>query len=261
MTTTTTTTTEMTEATLAPIISALHEVYASLAEEVKNAEGVTLPPAMFVVQRSTRAWGHITTRPAWSAETEELDEEYAYAPHAISMGLPCLKTVERGFHEIMVSGENLRRGARAVFGTVAHETAHAFNIAQGIRDVSGDSYHNKKFKDSAERLFGLEIGYYNKQHGWTLTEVPDACATKWAESIAKIEEAIAVVSGTRVGSGGTSLGGFLGGLLGGDDAPKGRNKNLLKATCPCGGTVRASLKTLAKGIVCGECEEVYTIEG
>jgi len=258
--TTTTTPAEMEEATLAPVIKALHEVYASLAEEVKTSEGVTLPPAMFVVQRSTRAWGHITTAPAWSAEAEELDEDYAYAPFAISMGLPCLKTVERGFHEIMVSGENLRRGARAVFGTVAHETAHAYNITQGIRDVDSNGRHNKRFKATAERVFGLEITKISESIGWSHTEVPDSCATRWADCITKLEDAIAVVSGTRIG-GGASIGGFFGGFLGGGEAPKGRNKNLLKATCPCGGTVRASLKTLAKGIVCGECEEVYTIEG
>lgn len=261
MTTITTPTAEMTEATLAPIIKALHEVYASLAEEVKTSEGVTLPPAMFVVQRSTRAWGHITTRPAWSAETEALDEEYAYAPYAISMGLPCLKTVERGFHEIMVSGENLRRGARAVFGTVAHETAHALNIVNGVRDVDSNGRHNKRFKATAEGAFGLTITKVSESIGWSHTEVSDECAERWASCIKKLEDAIAVVSGTKVGQGGgISIGGF-GGMFGGGSAPKGRNKNLLKAECGCGSTIRASLKTLAKGVVCAECEEVFTVVG
>ena len=249
------------DATLAPVITALHEVYDILVESVLKTEGVTLPPAIFTVQRSERAWGHISVRPTWAQEQEELDGEYAYAGWAISMGITPTKTTEKGFHEIMVSGENLRRGARAVFGTTAHETAHAYNIVQGIRDVSGDGYHNKKFKDTAERVFGLTITQVSKSIGWSHTEVSDECATRWADCITKLEDAIAVVSGTKVGQGGgISIGGF-GGMFGGGSAPKGRNKNLLKAECGCGGTIRASLKTLAKGVVCGECEEVYTVAG
>lgn len=260
MTTITTPTAEMTEATLAPIIKALHEVYASLAEEVKTSEGVTLPPAMFVVQRSTRAWGHITTRPAWSAETEALDEEYAYAPYAISMGLPCLKTVERGFHEIMVSGENLRRGARAVFGTVAHETAHALNIVNGVRDVDSNGRHNKRFKATAEGAFGLTITKVSESIGWSHTEVSDECAKRWAECIARIDEAIAVVGGTHTarGSGGFGFGGMFGGGAGGD-APKGRNKNLLKAECGCGKSIRVSRTNLAYVGACRACGEDFTV--
>ena len=149
------TTTE--EATLAPVITACHAVYDTLAKSVKESTGVDLPPAVFVVQRSQRAWGHISVRPTWAQETQEIDEDYTYAGWALSMGAPCHKTVERGFHEIMVSGENLRRGARGVFGTIAHETAHAYNIASGIRDVDSNGRHNKKFKSTAEGLFGLEI--------------------------------------------------------------------------------------------------------
>lgn len=254
--------TPTTEATLAPIITALHEVYETLSASVKETTGADLPPAVFTVQRSERAWGHITTRPAWSAESEELDEDYAYAYYAISMGAPCLKTVEKGFHEIMVSAENLRRGGRAVFGTVAHETAHALNIVNGVRDVDSNGRHNKRFKATAEGVFGLTITKVSESIGWSHTEVNDECAKRWADSIARIDDAIAVVGGAHSarGSGGFGIGGMFGGGEGGD-APKGRNKNLLKAECGCGGTIRASLKTLAKGVVCGECEEVYTVAG
>ena len=66
------TTTNNTEATLAPVITALHEVYDILAESVLKTEGVTLPRAVFTVQRSERAWGHISVVPLWGHETEEL---------------------------------------------------------------------------------------------------------------------------------------------------------------------------------------------
>jgi hypothetical protein len=226
---------------------------------VKEQDGTDLPPAIFTVQRSARAWGHISVRPTWGQDTEVLDEEYTYANFAISMGAPCLKTVEKGFHEIMVSGENLRRGARAVFGTVAHETAHAYNIVNNIADVSGDGYHNKKFQATAEGFFGLTITQVSKNIGFSHTEVSDDCAKRWASCITKLEEAIAVASGTPVGGGG-SLGGF-GGFFGGGSAPTGRNKNLLKATCECGRAVRTSRKDLPFVGACRGCGTDFEVRG
>jgi hypothetical protein len=247
------------DATLAPVITALHEVYDILAESVLKTEGVALPPAVFTVQRSARAWGHISVRPTWAQEQEELDTEYPYATWAVSMGLTPTKTTEKGFHEIMVSGENLRRGARAVFGTTAHETAHAYNIVQGIRDVDSNGRHNKKFQATAERVFGLTITKVSESIGWSHTEVSDECAERWADCITKLEEAIAVVSGTKVGQGGgISIGGF-GGMFGGGSAPKGRNKNLLKASCACGHSVRVSRKDLPFVGACRACEEDFTV--
>lgn len=247
------------DATLAPVITALHEVYDILAESVLTTEGVTLPPAVFTVQRSSRAWGHISVVPMWGQEQQELDGEYAYAHFAISMGLTPTKTTEKGFHEIMVSGENLRRGARAVFGTTAHETAHAYNIVQGIRDVDSNGRHNKKFQATAERVFGLTITKMSESIGWSHTEVSDECAERWADCITKLEEAIAVVSGTKVGQGGgISIGGF-GGMFGGGSAPKGRNKNLLKASCACGHSVRVSRKDLPFVGACRACGEDFTV--
>lgn len=247
------------DATLAPVITALHEVYEILTESVLKTEGVQLPPAIFTVQRSERAWGHISVRPTWAQEQEELDSDYAYAGWAISMGLTPTKTTEKGFHEIMVSGENLRRGARAVFGTTAHETAHAYNIVSGIRDVDSNGRHNKKFQATAERVFGLTITKMSESIGWSHTEVSDECATRWADCITKLEDAIAVVSGTKVGQGGgISIGGF-GGMFGGGSAPKGRNKNLLKASCACGHSVRVSRKDLPFVGACRACEEDFTV--
>jgi hypothetical protein len=176
---------------------------------------------------------------------------------AISMGAPMTTTVSRGFHEIMVSGENLARGAREVFGTVAHETAHAFNIASGIRDVDSNGRHNKRFKDSAENLFGLTITEA-KGIGWSVTEVGEECATTWADAIALLEDAI-TASAPRSGFG----------VFGGGSRPttgkgsrggQGRDKNLKKATCGCGSSIRTSAVALAKGITCGGCGEDFETE-
>lgn len=253
MTTLTTQATES-EVTLAPVIDALHSVYRDLASHVKESAGIDLPPAVFVVKRDSRAWGHITTAPAWGQESEELDSEYPYAFWAISVDAPMMTTVHHGFHEIMVSGENLGRGARDVFGTVAHETAHAINIATGVRDVDSNGRHNTKFRDTAQGFFGLTIeqmGHY----GWTLTTVGDECATKWADQIARIDEAITAVCHHpkfgRTGAGGFTFGGSS------TPTPKGRDRNLIKAVCACGDSIRASRKVLDKGVTCDECESSF----
>ena len=133
------------DATIAPVVAVLHEIYEDLGAHVaKLSHGsVTLPPVVFVVQRDSRAWGHITTRPTWATPYEAPDEDYAYAPYAVSIGLGTI-TKYQGFYEIMVSAENLARGGREVFGTVAHEVAHAINLVRGVQDVDTNGRHNKK---------------------------------------------------------------------------------------------------------------------
>jgi len=251
--------TETQDATLAPVIEALHSVYGDLASHVELTTGEALPPALFVVKRDARAWGHITLATAWATETETLDEDYAYAGWALSMGVTPTRTVAQGFHEIMVSGENLSRGGRAVFGTVAHEATHALNIARQVRDVDSNGRHNRKFADLAEQMFGLTI----EQHGsigWSLTTVGDDCYRKWRRSIERLDEAIRAVAhhGQAQGFGGFAPGGF--GIFGGTPTPKGRNKNLLKATCGCGSSIRASRTVLTKGVSCDGCGENFTPE-
>lgn len=248
------------DATLAPVVEALHDTYRDLGEHVARLSHgtVTLPPVVFVVQRDSQAWGHITTRPTWGQEYEAPDEDYAYAPWAISVGLGTV-TKTAGFFEIMVSGENLGRGGREVFGTVAHETAHAINLVRGVRDVDTNGRHNKRFKETAEHFFGLTIEEYAPNHwaGWTKTTVGRPCAEKWAEQIARIDNAIQVASGHKTG--GTATGGGLGGFFGGGGTTStGRNKNMTKAVCGCGSIIRTSAKALAKGITCGGCGEDFT---
>jgi hypothetical protein len=246
--------------TLAPVVEALHEAYDALTVHVREARGIDLPPAVFVVQRDARAWGHITVRPAWQSDSEVIDEDYAYAPFAVSMG--CGMTTKTDyFHEIMVSGENLARGGREVFGTVAHEAAHAFNIAAGLRDVDLNGRHNKIFKEAAESLFGLTIEMYAPNHwaGWTKTTVSPDCARRWAAVIARIDEAIIVASGHKTGTATGGGGGFGGFVL--PPAPTGRNKNQLRAECGCGSIIRASAKVLAKGVTCDECEQPFVAAG
>lgn len=257
-----TTTVDLNEVTLAPVTEALHAVYADLADHVAKVShgSVTLPPVVFVIQRDSRAWGHITTRPTWATPYEAPDEDYAYAPFAVSIGVGTV-TKYHGFYEIMVSAENLARGGRDVFGTVAHEVAHAVNIVRNVADVDVNGRHNKKFKQTAEYFFGLTIEEYAPNHwaGWTKTTVGTDCAKKWREQIQRIDDAIAVASGYDEKKTGGLTGGGL--FVGGGETPKGRDKNALKAVCGCGSIIRTSRRALDKGITCGGCDQPFIFVG
>lgn len=149
---------------------------------------------------------------------------------------------EDSFHEIMVSANYFPRGARAVLGTLIHEVAHSLDLQNGIQGVTGDGYHNKKFKQTAEAM-GLTITQGNRI-GWSVTEVSDECAERWADALALIEAALALTADV-------------------EEAGKkgGRNKNLAVAICGCGEKIRLSLKTLEKcAPICSECRTYFEVQ-
>ena len=212
-----------TEISLVPLIDALQEGYRLLGDYVLRTTGNTLPPAVITVagddsKKGVRKYGHITVGQAWKAG-------------------------ETSFHEIMLTGEGLARGARATFGTLAHEASHAYNIAQGVKDTDSNGRHNKHFQKTAEGLFFLTIEN-DGARGWSKTTVSDACASEWSHIIEMIDEALILVREALPVASKT----------------KGRNKNLLKAVCECGDSIRASRKVIDKGVTCDECETRFTTE-
>jgi len=198
-----------TDATLAPTIDALHEAWGEAAK-VAADNGITLPPVIITVQRSRKSWGHISTVPTWQADGD-------------------------GRLEVMVSGENLARGARDVFGTVLHEAAHGANIARGIKDCDQNQRHNKRYKEAAE-MFGLTVEQMGR-YGYAKTTVTDDTAERHAAIIATLDAAIKAAAIT--------------GPMG--KAVPTRDKNNPSAQCECGKKVRASREVLASGITCNEC--------
>lgn len=194
---------------LSGIVSALESAHALIQEKTGA------PRATILVTRKTgRTMGHFTHAKLWKAGDE-------------------------AFHEIMISANYFTRGARAVLGTLLHEVAHSLDLQAGIQGVTGDGYHNKKFKDTAEAL-GLTITQA-KGIGWSVTEVSDACAERWAEALALIENALALMADS-------------------EQAKKtgGRNKNLKSARCGCGGVIRLSASVLEKcAPKCQNCGEVF----
>jgi hypothetical protein len=147
------------------------------------------------------------------------------------------KSGEDNFHEIMISANYFERGARAILGTLLHEVAHSLDLQAGIKGVSGDGYHNQKFKATAEAL-GLTITQA-KGIGWSNTEVSDECANRWSEALALIEQALSLMADSEQVKKGA-----------------GRNKNLLKANCKCS-SIRASAKVIEQGVTCEGCGELF----
>ena len=194
---------------LSGIVTALESAHASIREKTGA------PRATILVTRKTgNVAGHFTPSTPWVAGEEK-------------------------FHEIMVSANYFTRGARAVLGTLLHETAHSIDNQAGLQGVTGDGYHNKKFKATAEAL-GLTITQA-KGIGWSVTEVSDECASRWIEELALIENALALVADTEQAKKGA-----------------GRNKNLKVASCGCGEKIRLSAKTLEKcAPMCQDCGQEF----
>lgn len=182
-----------------------------------------LEEPIITIQSTPRAYGHVSVAKTW-------------------------KRKDDWRHELNIGAETLNRPIEEVVATLGHEMTHLYNIAHGIQDCSrGGAYHNRKFRDEAERR-GLIIKHH-PTYGWAITEPSD----KLLEYI--IEQGWTEISINRGGSwkptpsGGSKAG--EGGAVGGEEKPK--RSSTRKLVCPCcGQSVRA---TRAVNILCGDCME------
>ena len=109
--------------------------------------GGELEEPIITIQSTPRAYGHVTVAKTW-------------------------KRKDDWRHELNLGAETLDRPIEHVVATMVHEMVHLYNIAHNIQDCSrGGAYHNRKFRDEAERR-GLVISHHDK-YGWTITEPGD----------------------------------------------------------------------------------------
>jgi hypothetical protein len=227
-------------ADLSPAVAAIEKAYRMIQRRFADA-----PDATIVVKRDERAWGHTTVAKVWAPAAAEVADRF----------------------EIMISGENLRRGADAVAATLLHEAAHARNLAKGILDTDTNGRHNKLFKCTAEE-HGLSCEC-DRWHGWTKTALTDEGRASWKALIATIERGLAKSAATAAPTidhlpkpeapkpveGGVTITGGSGGFV---SPPKRGNRNLLKAVCGCGHSIRVSAGVLAAAEpTCQICGEVF----
>jgi hypothetical protein len=233
-------------ADLSPALKAIENAYRQIQKLYPGT-----PDAVIVIKRDERAWGHTTVAKTW-AHVERTDASH---------------------FEIMISGENLRRGAVHVAATLLHESAHAANLAAGQLDTDVNGRHNKLFKAAAEeRGLVVELAGW---HGWTGTSLDAAGEAKHKRLIATIAAGIAKAAAAGIESDLSHLGiaptpanvGPDGEPVeGGEAAPvavgprKRGNRNLLVATCGCGSKIRLSQGVLdACRPMCQECGEPFTV--
>lgn len=223
-------------ADLSPAVKAIETAYRMIQRRHSD-----VPHATIVVKRDAKAWGHTTVAKVW-------------APAKV-------KNADR--LEIMISGENLARGAEAVAATLLHEAAHARDLAQGIMDTDVNGRHNRKFADSAE-LLGLTVENAGRL-GWTKTSLTKDQAKAWsqmvdtiAKGLAKSAQAKAPVTADPTTGRPVAIGG--GALV----PPRRRtgDRNLLKAVCGCGDSIRLSRGVLERcAPQCQECRSPFKVAG
>lgn len=107
--------------------------------------GGFLETPVITIQSTPGAFGHFTCGRVW----RQMDGD-------------------RELYEINISAESLARPVESVVATLLHEMVHMYCQMSGIKDTSrGCTYHNKKFKDEAEKR-GLLIEYSDRI-GWSIT--------------------------------------------------------------------------------------------
>lgn len=139
-------------------------------------------------------------------------------------------------HEINLCAEHLT--THDMGEVLIHEMAHAENHKKGIKDVSGNQCHNKKFKEMAERL-GLIVKPRDKRYGYGFTArgpAADAFLKKVGFKQELFSAARLITKGIGAGS------------------------RLIKCQCPaCEYTVRTTKKWIDVGVPtcpCGKLMEV-----
>ena len=199
----------------------LEKMFRALNQRFFDGE---LEEPIITIQSTPRAYGHVTVAKTWKRKDEDR-------------------------HELNIGAESLNRPIEEITATMVHEMVHLYNIAHGIQDCSrGGTYHNKKFRDEAERR-GIHVSHHEK-YGWTITEpseeLIDFIITEgWTEI--DINRGSASWTWTPPKSGG----GKDGSTTGGDPAPK--KSSTRKYQCPkCKNSVRATKEV---NLICGDCME------
>lgn len=188
--------------------------------------GGELEEPIITIQSTPRAYGHVTVSKIWKSKGEERR------------------------HELNIGAETLQRPIENVVATIMHEAVHLYNLAHGVQDCSrGNTYHNKRFKEEAERR-GLIIEHH-PTYGWTITEPSERLidyiiAQGWSEIMMNRGGGWTppASTGGKAGNGGTQTGGST-------EPPK--RSSTRKYVCPCcKNSVRA---TKAVNLICGDCME------
>ena len=147
-------------------------------------------------------------------------------------------------HELNIDAGTLDRPIEDVTATLLHEMIHLYHLQNGVKDCSrGGTYHNKKFKVTAEAC-DLKIDY-DPRIGWSITSPTEKLieliiAQGWEDiCIGRMDGYVSRGTGRGASSGNTE-----------PPKPK-KTSSTRKYICPrCRMSVRATREV---NLICGDC--------
>ena len=186
----------------------LEKIFRALNEHYFEGQ---IEEPVITIQSTPRAYGHVTVAKDWQ------------------------RADGGARHELNIGAGTLDRPIENVTATVLHEMVHLFNLQVGIQDTSrGNTYHNKRFKEEAEKR-GLLIDY-DPKIGHSITQPAPALksfctAQRWRNKLT-IARTLDLP----------------------DDTPRQKKpSSTRKYACPCcGQSVRATKEVR---ILCMECAQ------
>ena len=145
---------------------------------------------------------------------------------------------------MLVSGEGLQRGPVEVLGTLLHEAAHGLAYVRKVSDTSRPGrYHNRRYAALAREL-GLHVAHLDPI-GWSATSIPEPTATRYAEVLAELAEALVLWRRAELAC----------------PAGSGRSRNALACSCGCGRRIRVARSVLEQApILCAACAQPFQPE-
>lgn len=206
-------------------INVLYEAFDKMNERFFNGE-VPRPTITIQTRGTAKAYGWCSVNPIWEGEEKT--------------------------HEINITAEYANRPFIDIMETLLHEVVHLDNIVKGIKDCSrGGTYHNKKFKEGAERV-GL-IVKKTEQYGFAFTEASEELIEiikSWGLDETTFNTAR--IDFEKVRSGGDESE---------DTNPKTgqkrRKSSSIKYVCGCGTIIRATKEV---NVICGDCGTRFEAE-
>lgn len=227
------------------LVTALTATWGAIQDRHPDVPDVvlTLGSGTLGARRGEVTWGHFAAG-RWHITDQHENQAHA-EPAADDEGGATTVAAGPGLAELFVGGEGLRRGARAVLGTLLHEAAHGVASTRGIKDTSRQGrYHNRKFAELAAEL-GITVEP-DGARGWSATTLPDDTAAVYVAQLAQLTEAITAYRSAEATGPGTTT-----------------SRNNPPATCGCepARRVRVARSVLAAGpIVCGICGSEFTVD-
>ena len=199
-----------------------------MLNEVYFSGELERPVITILTDSTSGAYGWITVQKVWSSKDK------------------------KWFREINICAEYLNRAPELIITTLLHEMVHLYNIQNGVQDCSrGGTYHNGKFKETAERS-GLLVEKSDK-YGFCITrpsqELTELVKAKVRAGCFKLERMKTYRDGTPKTT--TT------GEDGREKTVTRTKQSMRKYNCPvCNLIVRAS-KDVSGKLLCVDCNEIF----